>query len=333
MKTLVTGGLGFIGSHLVELLIKEGHSVIVIDNLSTGRMQNVDSCIKNKRLKIVKADIANHKDIDKYFRGCDWVFHLAGMADIVPSIENPLKYHNVNVGGTINVLISSISHNVKRFIYAASSSCYGLAKKAKNTPTNEEDVIQLCHPYALTKYIGEEYALELGQIYKLPVISLRLFNVYGLRSRTSGAYGAVMGVFLKQKLENKPFTIVGNGTQTRDFVYVTDVAKAFYEAAKSKRSNEIFNIGSGNSYSVNLLADLISGRKRRKIYIPKRAGEPDCTHADITKAETLLKWKPEISFKDGIKKITDNIECWRDAPLWDNKSIAKATKTWFRYFK
>jgi len=327
MKTLVTGGLGFIGSHLVELLMKEGHSVIVIDNFSTGRLQNVASCIKNKRLKIVNADITHLEDIDKHFSKVDWVFHLAGIADIVPSIENPLKYHNVNVNGTVNVLLSSIYHKVKKFVYAASSSCYGIAK---HVPTSEEDKIQLCHPYALTKYIGERYVIGLGQIYKLPVISLRLFNVYGLRSRTSGAYGAVMGVFLKQKLENKPFTIVGDGTQTRDFIYVTDVARAFYEAAKSNLSSHIINVGSGKTYSINALTQLIRGKK---IYIPNRLGEPECTLADISKIKRLLNWEPKISFEDGMKKVLENIEYWRNAPLWDEKSIKKATKYWFKYFK
>ena len=164
----------------------------------------------------------------------------------------------------------------------------------------------------------------------MPVISLRLFNVYGTRSRTSGTYGAVLGVFLKQKLSNKPFTVVGNGNQTRDFIFVSDVVSAIMCSINSKIKGEIFNIGSGKTYSINHLVKLIGGKK---IYIPKRPGEPDCTHSNISKAKKLLLWKPKITLKNGIKTILNNIEYWKNAPLWNKNSINNATKDWFKYLK
>jgi UDP-glucose 4-epimerase len=324
-KAIVTGGCGFIGSHLTDLILKEGLQVTVIDNLSNGRLQNLDHQKNNANLKIIKADITNLEKIESLFNGVDYVFHLAALADIVPSIEQPMDYHKTNVDGTVNVLMASHRNNIKRFIYAASSSCYGIPD---NIPTKETDEIRPQYPYALTKYIGEQYVMHWGNVYKLPVISLRLFNVYGPRSRTSGTYGAVFGVFLKQKLEGKPFTVVGDGNQTRDFTYVTDVANAFWKSALSDVSNEIMNVGSDNTYSVNLLTELL---KSEKVYIPKRPGEPDCTFADISKIKKMIKWEPAVSFQAGVQKILENIDYWRDAPLWDSTSIAKATETWFKY--
>ena len=164
--------------------------------------------------------------------------------------------------------------------------------------------------------------------YGLPNISLRLFNVYGPKSRTTGTYGAVFGVFLAQKLKKQPFTIVGDGNQTRDFTFVTDVANAFIAAAESDVKNEIFNVGSGSHYSINQLVNLLGGDKS---YIPKRPGEPDCTFADITKINYLLNWHPSVNFESGVQAMIENIEMWDDAPLWDKDKIEKATKTWFEY--
>ena len=324
-NTLVTGGAGFIGSHLVDKLLEKGHSVTVVDNFSTGRLQNLAHLKGNPNIAIKKADISDLDAIKKYFKGIDWVFHLAALADIVPSIANPAEYHRSNVDGTFNVLEASRMAGVKRFIYAASSSCYGLPDIF---PTPEDARIKPEYPYALTKYLGECYSLSWAKIYKLPVISLRLFNVYGPRSRTSGTYGAVFGVFLAQKLAGEPFTVVGDGNQTRDFTYVTDVARAFILAAESDLKGEIFNVGSGNTYSVNRLAELLCGEK---VYIPKRPGEPDCTFADISKIKRLLGWKPEVAFEQGVKILLENIDYWAEAPVWTPEKIKKATKEWFRY--
>ena len=327
MKVLISGGAGFIGSHLAELMLEKGFEVTVIDNFSTGRIENIKFLLKNSNLKVVEKDISkDFKEIVPYFKSTEWVFHLAALADIVPSVEKPLHYHNVNVTGTINMLEASKEANVKKFIYSASSSCYGIPQ---SFPTDENAKIDPRYPYALTKYIGECYVLHWNKVYNLPCISLRLFNVYGPRSRTSGTYGAVFGVFLAQKLANKPFTIVGDGTQTRDFVFVKDVVEAFYLAAASDIEGEVFNVGSGNTYSINRLVQLLGGDK--VVYIPKRPGEPDCTQADITKIKKLLGWSPKVSFEEGVKIMLENIDYWKEAPVWTEGKIKKATEAWFKY--
>lgn len=327
MKCIVTGGAGFIGSHLVERLLLLGHQVLVLDNFSTGRPENISS-FKLKKLKLVKIDLSyNINRIFPYFKNIDWVFHLAALADIVPSIEHPDKYYQTNVNGTVNVLEAARIGGVKRFIYTASSSCYGIPGSC---PTKESALIDPQYPYALTKYMGEIYALTYGKLFKLPVISLRLFNVYGPRSRTSGAYGAVFGVFLAQKLHNLPYTVVGDGRQKRDFIYVTDVVEAFIKAAESTVAGEIFNVGTGKPQSVNQLVKLLGGRVT---YVPKRPGEPYYTQADILKIKKVLGWQPKISFKEGVKKMLENIDYWKKAPVWTPKKISTATKEWFKYLR
>ncbi|WP_010681168.1 SDR family oxidoreductase [Acetivibrio cellulolyticus] len=325
MKAIVTGGCGFIGSHIVDRLLLEGHNVTVIDNFITGRPENLEHQKGNPDLKIVEADITDERSITPYFKDIDWVFHLAAVADIVPSIQEPEKYFRSNVDGTFSVLEASRKCGIKRFVYSASSSCYGIPEVY---PTPETAEAKPQYPYALTKYMGEQLVMHWGQLYKLPVISLRLFNVYGTRSRTSGTYGAVFGVFLAQKLAGKPYTVVGDGTQTRDFTYVTDVANAFVTAAKSDITNMIFNVGSGGTYSVNRLVELLGGEIT---YIPKRPGEPDCTFADTTKIRKQLGWKPNVTFDEGVNEVLKNIDYWRKAPLWTVETIKDATKDWFKY--
>ncbi len=326
MKAIVTGGCGFIGSHLTEMLLNDNHEVIVIDNLSTGRLLNIQHLQNFKSLKFVEVDVADFQKIEPYFKKVDWIFHLAALADIVPSIEQPLAYHHSNVNGTISVLEASRKNNIKHLIYAASSSCYGIPKVY---PTPEKSSISPQYPYALTKNLGEQYVMFWNKLYKLPATSLRFFNVYGPRSRTSGTYGAVFGVFLAQKLNNKPFTVIGDGSQTRDFTYVTDIASACIAASKSNNAiGQIMNVGSGNTYSINLLTKLLGGEV---IYIKKRPGEPDCTFADISKIKKVLDWKPEVTFEQGVKNMLDNINYWREAPLWNPANIEVATQDWFKY--
>ncbi|MEW6172084.1 MAG: SDR family oxidoreductase [Bacillota bacterium] len=325
MKTIITGGAGFIGSHLVDRLLSRGHEVTVLDNFSTGRPENLAHQQSERRLKVVEVDVAELAKILPFFESADWVFHLAALADIVPSIQSPDKYFHANVDGTFAVLEAARKSGVKRFIYAASSSCYGIPDKY---PTPETSEIRPQYPYALTKYLGEELVLHWGKVYKLPVVSLRLFNVYGPRSRTSGTYGAVFGVFLAQKLAGRPFTVVGDGTQTRDFTYVTDVVAAFVRAAESGITGEIFNVGSGNTYSVNYLVELLVGDV---VHIPKRPGEPDCTFADTTKIRKHLGWQPRVSFEKGVAVLLEHVEYWREAPVWTPETIAEATRDWFRY--
>ena len=276
MISLITGGAGFIGSHLAEKLVKLKHKVIIIDDFSIGRKKNLSSI--RKKIKLINGTILNNKLLNKYFKNVDNVFHLAAKADIVPSIENPNLYFDVNVKGTLNVLNASIKNKVKRFIYIASSSSYGILKKY---PTPESSNIDPQYPYALTKRLGEELILHYSKVYNLNSSSLRFFNVYGPRARTSGTYGAVFGVFLAQKIANKPFTVVGDGKQTRDFTYVSDAVDSIIKVSNKKNiSGEVFNVGSGKTISVNKIVDLLGGKK---IFIPKRPGEPDKTFADIRK--------------------------------------------------
>jgi UDP-glucose 4-epimerase len=325
MKCVVTGGAGFIGSHLVDRLLIDGHDVVVIDNFAIGRPENLASHSQSTRFRLVEADITDLAAIRPLFDGIDWVFHLAALADIVPSIEQPIPYHRANVDGTVNVLEAARHANVKRFVYTASSSCYGIPDIY---PTPENAETRPMYPYALTKYLGEQCVMHWCKVYKLPAVSLRLFNVFGPRHRTTGTYGAVFGVFLAQKLAGKPFTIVGDGEQTRDFTFVSDVADAFVTAAKSSVSGEIFNVGSDNTYSVNRLVGLLGGDK---VHIPKRPGEPDCTHADISKIKRVLHWTPKVRFEDGVAVMLKSIDQWGDAPIWTVDKIANATKDWFRY--
>jgi len=322
---VVTGGAGFIGSHLVERLLADGCRVRVLDNLSTGRLKNLAHVASDPRLSVEEVDVSDARRIAPYFEDIDWVFHIAALADIVPSIQQPLVYHRSNVEGTVSVLEAARHAGVKRFLYTASGSCYGIPDLL---PTPETAPIRPAYPYALTKYVGEQYALHWAEVYKMPVVSLRLFNVYGPRSRTSGTYGAVFGVFLAQKLHNQPLTIVGDGTQTRDFTFVTDVVDAFVTAARASVSGEVFNVGSANTYRVNRLAELLGGEVS---HIPKRPGEPDCTFADIGKIRRILGWNPKMSFERGVQIMLDNIEYWREAPVWTPVSIAEATKEWFEY--
>jgi UDP-glucose 4-epimerase len=321
---VVTGGAGFIGSHMVDLLIERGLTVRAIDNLAGGRRENVAQHASNPDFVLEERDVRSYEPGDPLFRGANCVFHFAGIGDIVPSIERPAEYMSVNVQGTVRMLECARRAEVSKFVYAASSSCYGLAK----IPTREDHPIAPKYPYALSKYQGEQAAFHWHDVYRLPVNSIRIFNAYGTRSRTSGAYGAVFGVFLRQKLARKPLTVVGDGTQKRDFLYVTDIARAFLAAAETQHAGRFWNLGAGHPQSVNRLVELLGGEK---IHIPKRPGEPDCTWADIAKITTELDWKPTVSFEEGVAKIVADIDYWKNAPLWDPESIARATKTWFEY--
>jgi len=324
MKAIVTGGAGFIGSHVVDaLLLNENINVTVLDNFSTGRQQNLDHV--RDRIELVECDLGVKGEWGQHFVNVDWVLHLAALADIVPSIQQPEAYFRANVDGTFNVLQAAKKAGVTRFIYTASSSCYGIPDEY---PTTEQAEIRPQYPYALTKRLGEELVVHWAQVYGLPTLSLRFFNVYGPRSRTAGTYGAVFGVFLAQKMAGKPFTIVGDGTQTRDFTYVSDIVDSILVAARSDLTGEIYNVGSGKTVSVNRLVELLGGEE---VHIPKRPGEPDCTFADIARIQSELGWQPKVSIEEGVDKLLENIDYWREAPVWNPESIADATKDWFRY--
>lgn len=325
MKALVTGGCGFIGSHLVERLATDGHGVVVLDDLSTGRRRNLAGLPGGVPVQIREVDVADPQKIRPHFEGVDVAFHLAGLADIIPSIQDPLRYFAANVDGTVSVLEAARAAGVRRVVYAASSSCYGVPDVY---PTTETAPVRPQYPYAFTKWAGEQAVLHWGDVYGISAVSLRLFNVYGPRSRTTGAYGAVFGVFLAQRANGLPLTIVGDGTQVRDFVFVSDVVEAFMLAAGSEVRGEVFNVGSGTPRSVNRLAQLIGGPVT---YIPKRPGEPDATHADIEKIRRYLGWSPKVSFEEGVAVMLGRPQDWADAPLWTPERIEEATRDWFKY--
>ena len=325
MRALVTGGCGFIGSHLVERLVDEGHAVRILDDLSTGRISNAEHLLADGSVEFIEGSVQDPRVVAKAISGRTHVFHLAALADIVPSIVSPLAYFETNVRGTAVVVEAARHERVQKVVYAASSSCYGIPDAF---PTKETAEIRPQYPYALSKWLGEEVVKHWGQVYDLPYTCLRLFNVYGPRSRTSGTYGAVFGVFLAQKLAGKPMTIVGDGSQRRDFTYVTDVTSAFTAAVDSEVRAGIMNVGSGVPRSVNSLAELLGGPT---VKIPKRPGEPDVTHADTEQIRTLLGWSPQVSFEAGVSMMLENIEYWCDAPVWDPASIAEETALWFEH--
>ena len=237
--------------------------------------------IKKKNLKVIKIDISKSKNLDKYFKGADYVFHLAGLAQIIPSFNYPKKYFKNNVTGTIKVLEAAKKVNIKKLIYAASSSCYGVPKKF---PTSEKDKIDLKNPYAVTKFIGEEIVMRYASMFKMPNVSCRFFNVYGPRLNISGQYSAVIGNFLSQKKNNKKLTIVGDGKQTRDFIHVNDLSKALIKIIKSKKVNKIYNLGSGKRTSINTIAKIFGEKK----FIPARPGETKHSLASISKIKKDL---------------------------------------------
>ena len=298
-RSVVTGGAGFIGSNLVDHLVRIDHKVIVLDNFVSGKKANL-AHHKKKDVKIIKVDISKCKTLDKYFKRADYVFHLAGLAEIIPSIKNPKKYFNTNVLGTLKVVEAAKRAGVKKLIYAASSSCYG---SPKNLPTSEKEKIDIKHPYGLTKFLGEQLVLKYATNFNMPNISFRFFNVYGPRLNMSGQYSAVFGNFLKQKKNNKPLTIVGDGKQTRDFIHVDDLTNAFIKVAKSRLVNKIYNLGSGKETSINKIAKLFGGKK---IIIPKRPREPKRSLANISKIKKDINWKPTITIQEGIKRLLKN---------------------------
>jgi UDP-glucose 4-epimerase len=323
---LVTGGAGFIGSHLVDRLLAEGRNVRVIDNFEIGRRGNLRQHDGNPRLEIVEGDVADATAVAAAMAGVERVFHLAARADIVPSIQQPEAYFRANVDGTFVVLEAARRQQVDRFVYTASSSCYGIPD---SYPTPETAPADPRYPYALTKYLGEQLVMHWASVYRLPAVSLRFFNVYGPRARTSGTYGAVFGVFLAQIMAGKPLTVVGDGEQTRDFTFVSDIVAALLAAAHSRKGGEIYNAGSGRPVSVNELVRELGSPPT--VAIPKRPGEPDCTWADISKIRTDLGWEPKVSFAEGVAVMRQNIEHWRDAPVWTAAQIADATADWFKF--
>jgi len=295
-KILVTGGAGFIGSNLVDKLIKEGHEVVVVDNLSTGKRENL-----NPNAVFYETDIRNFKELSPLFAGIDCVFHLAALARVPLSIEDPVGTSEVNVMGTINVFKAAKDNNVKRVIFASSSSVYG---DQKTLPLIETMVPMPISPYALQKLEGEEWAKIFTELYEIPITCLRFFNVFGPRNDPESDYSLVIAKFLKQNSEGKALTILGDGEQTRGFCYIGDLIEALTKAMISEKlkGGEVINIGSEKSQSVNYLAKLISDKIE---YLPVRVGDVLHTKADINKAKGLLGWEPRFSFEEGVQKTKE----------------------------
>jgi UDP-glucose 4-epimerase len=296
-RILVTGGAGFIGSNLADALIEKGHHVLVIDNLSTGKRENI-----NKKADFFELDLTNFKKIKPIFKGIDFVFHVAALPRIPLSIEKPLETNEANVGGTLNVLLASKEAGVKRVIYSSSSSVYG---EQSELPMREDMLPHPLNPYGLQKYVGELYSRIFFEIYKLPTVSLRYFNVYGYRQAEEGTYVTVISIFLRQKEKGMLLTVIGDGKQTRDFTNVSDVVKANILAMESEKvgKGEVINIGAGENHSVNEIAELIGGKTTN---IPLRPGEIPNTLADISLAKELLGWEPKVKLKEGIAKLLEN---------------------------
>lgn len=292
-KAVVTGGAGFVGSHVVDALIKEGFAVSVIDDLSGGKRENVH---KDATLHVV--DVRDSKAIAPIIAGSEFVFHLAALPRVQYSIEYPEETNSVNVDGTLAVLKASKDAGVTRVVYAASSSAYG---NQETLPLSEDVPPQPLSPYALQKYVGELYCRVFSEVYGLPTVSLRFFNVYGSRLDPEGAYALVIGKFLKQKKEGTPLTITGDGEQTRDFTHVQDIVRGMILAARSEHvgKGEVINLGRGQEVSVNALAELIGGTA---VHIEPRL-EPRHTRADITRAKELLNWAPEVSLEEGVAEL------------------------------
>lgn len=326
MNCLVTGSAGFIGSHLTDYLLLQGHEVLGVDNLVSGNRKNLEKAFANQKFTFKEIDLSDAQQVNEISGEFDLLFHLAALAEIVPSIQNPKGYFDANVTGTFNICQHSRHLNVKKLIYAASSSCYGIPE---HYPTTEDSALRPQYPYALTKLLGEQIVMHWHKVYGIPALSLRLFNVYGPRARTSGTYGAVLGVFLAQKFANEPLTIVGDGQQKRDFTFVDDVVRAFYLAAISQLDGKIYNVGSGNPRKVIELANMISDDEI--YFIPKRPGEPDVTFADISRIREDLGWEPLFSLEEGLIRVLESSSDWKNAPVWTPEKIALATSDWFRF--
>ena len=319
-KCIVTGGAGFIGSNLVDKLIGEGHQVIIVDDLSTGKEENINPKAEFHRMNLGNRHSVPH--LTKLFKDADVVFHLACLARVQPSIDNPLSYHEANINGTLNVLIASRDAKVKRFVFSSSSSVYGDVEE-KDLPTSENAELTPMSPYALHKLVGEEYCKLFSKLYDIETVSLRYFNVYGERQPTEGAYCLVMGVFAQQRLNEKPMTVRGDGENRRDFTYVGDVVDANIRCMNYPETfkGDVFNVGNGDNRSVNQIADLIGGDRVNVDPVV----EPKETLADNSKVKEILGWKTTGNLEEWIPKWKKDIGLF-DVPKGVSGILQKAHK-------
>ena len=320
MKILITGGAGFIGSNLAKRLVNDGHNLVVLDSLLRGNKLDKDTFNK---LLFIKGDVRDRSLVIEASKGVDMIFHFAAVLGVDIVADNPVETMDVEVIGTRNVVDAAEINNVKRIMYASTSGIYSHSAIVKNALT-EEVLVDPRTSYAMAKRYNEIYLASHHEERNLNVISVRFFNVYGSNQDNR----MVVPRFFEQAIENKPITVFGNGQQTRDFTYVTDVVRAFLNAAESSATGIALNVGSDKHYSINQLVELLGGKTT---YVPKRPGEPDCTFADTTKIHEILGWKPEVSFQDGVAEMLKHLDDWKDAPVWEPDSIKLATASWFEY--
>ncbi len=331
MRVLVTGAAGFIGFHLVQELLARGHDVIGIDDGSTASLRPVDDLLGDN---FIPVDISNERSLSGAVDGklatrrVDCIYHLAAKASIVPSVRHPDTYHAVNVTGTLNMLMLARAYGISRFVYAASGSCYGIPSEL---PTTELCPVKPLYPYALTKLIGEEYVFHLSRLYGIQAVSLRLFNVFGPRMCLTGGYGGLFSIILPQKFNDAPVVIIGDGGQRRDFVFVTDVAKAFCLAGEHATMQGVFNVGRGQSVSINDILKLLQVSKDDIQYLPDRPGEPRVTIADTGKIQSF-GWYPSVSFERGLDAMLEDQARWKSAPVWTRQAIVEAQRQWYECF-
>lgn len=292
-KAVVVGGAGFIGSHVTDALIEEGYEVAVIDDLSAGKKEHV-----NEKAALHVLDMRDQAAIEPIFKDVDVVFHLAAKPRVQYSIEHPDETNNINIGGTVSVLMSAQKNNVRRVVYSASSSAYG---NQETLPLTEDMKPDPLSPYGLQKYVGELYMKLFSGVYGLETVSLRYFNVYGPRLDPEGQYALVIGKFLKQSKAGEPMTVYGDGENTRDYTHVKDIVNGNIRAAMSDNvgKGEVLNLGAGRQVTVNELTQLIGGSVT---HLEPRL-EPKYTLADTTRAKTLLGWEPTISIEEGIAEL------------------------------
>ncbi len=300
MNVVVTGGAGFIGSHLVERLVYSGHKVTALDNLSSGKIKNLKK-IRN-RIKFYKIDLAKEKNLEKYFKNVDWIFHLAGVSSVTQSLIYPIRYYSNNVKSTINLLNAIKYKKVKKIVFFSTAALYGNPKKL---PINEKSKIQIFNNYSLTKKICEEILEHWWRVFKINTIILRVFNVYGPRCKDDSKDGNVVGIFYKKYLQKKALPIFGNGKQTRDFIYISDVLDAIIKLAKSKVKFDIFNLGSGKQVTINKLVGIIGVQKIK--YLPKNKNEIENSFASIKKLKKTIDWKPLTKIEKGIKETFNSL--------------------------
>ena len=303
---LVTGGAGFIGSHLVEILLKNGHNVTVYDNLSTGNIRNLSGFCNINKLNFIKGDVSNDKLLSAAMNNKNYVVHLAALVSVPESIANPAKYNKINVTGTLKALVAAQENNVKKFIFASSSAVYG---EIGNAAVNESHNTEPISPYGATKLIGEYYCKLFNDIYNLPTVGLRFFNVYGPRQSLSSDYASVIPKFASLMLKGERAPIYGDGDQERDFVYVKDLVNAIKLSLNSKKANgEVFNVGSGKIYTVNNIAKILNSILKADIapiYNKPRPGDVYCTKASVSKIRRKLLYKSTTTFFKGIRKTLD----------------------------